>query len=213
MTTSTDGVSDWSDPLDVEVGLIDPSDWTAVPITATFAETPPERPIRFRRAFSVRPRARASPALRIGTRDLHRRVQRLADRRRRPRAGLDELPPPTPLPDVRRHGRRPRRRERVRRHRRRGVVPRPPRLPRRPPRGLRHRHRSDRAAGALLRRRHDRRRSPRIVTGAPVSGPTSRPACTTARRTTPDWPSRRGRHRASTTATGSRSASSRRSPT
>ncbi len=55
MTTSTDGVTDWSDPLDIEVGLIDPSDWTAVPITATFADTPPERPVRFRRAFAVRP--------------------------------------------------------------------------------------------------------------------------------------------------------------
>ncbi|HWM21955.1 MAG TPA: family 78 glycoside hydrolase catalytic domain [Ilumatobacteraceae bacterium] len=54
VTTSTDDVSDWSDPLDIEVGLIDPSDWTAVPITATFADTPPERPVRFRRTFSVR---------------------------------------------------------------------------------------------------------------------------------------------------------------
>ena len=35
---STGDGSDWSDPLDIEVGLLDPSDWTAVPITATFPD-------------------------------------------------------------------------------------------------------------------------------------------------------------------------------
>jgi alpha-L-rhamnosidase len=49
------GVTEWSEPLDVEVGLLDPADWTAVPVAATFAEAPPERPIRFRRGFVVRP--------------------------------------------------------------------------------------------------------------------------------------------------------------
>ena len=58
VTTSTGDVSDWSDPLDVEVGLLGSTDWTAVPITATFPDTPPERPIRFRR--DVRRRARDS---------------------------------------------------------------------------------------------------------------------------------------------------------
>jgi alpha-L-rhamnosidase len=46
--------SDWSDPLHVEVALLDPIDWSAVPITADFPGEAPERPIRFRRAFSVR---------------------------------------------------------------------------------------------------------------------------------------------------------------
>lgn len=55
VTASTGESSDWSSPLDIEVGLIEPSDWTAVPITATFPDEPSERPILFRRGFSVRP--------------------------------------------------------------------------------------------------------------------------------------------------------------
>ena len=51
---ATGEATEWSAPLDVEVGLVDPADWTAVPVTATFAEAPPERPIRFRRGFLVR---------------------------------------------------------------------------------------------------------------------------------------------------------------
>jgi alpha-L-rhamnosidase len=52
---ATGEFTDWSEQLDIEVGLLDPADWTAVPVYATFAETPPERPIRFRRGFLVRP--------------------------------------------------------------------------------------------------------------------------------------------------------------
>ena len=55
VTTTTDDVSDWSEPLVIEVGLIDLTDWTALPITATFPGTPPERPIRFRRSFAIQP--------------------------------------------------------------------------------------------------------------------------------------------------------------
>jgi alpha-L-rhamnosidase len=47
--------SDWSEPLVVEAGLLDPSDWRAMPVTATFAGEPPERPVRFRRRFKVGP--------------------------------------------------------------------------------------------------------------------------------------------------------------
>ncbi|MET0908748.1 MAG: glycoside hydrolase family 78 protein [Ilumatobacteraceae bacterium] len=42
-----------SAPLDLEVALADPTDWTAVPITASFPESTVERPIRFRRQFTT----------------------------------------------------------------------------------------------------------------------------------------------------------------
>jgi alpha-L-rhamnosidase len=48
-------VTDWSDPLDVEVALIDSTDWSAVPVTAGFSHAAAERPVRFRRRFAVRP--------------------------------------------------------------------------------------------------------------------------------------------------------------
>jgi alpha-L-rhamnosidase len=52
--TGRDGDSSpWSDPLDIEAGLLDSADWTALPVTATFDGAPPQRPIRFRRAFVV----------------------------------------------------------------------------------------------------------------------------------------------------------------
>ena len=103
----------------------------------SIAGAPPERPIRFRRGFAVRGGLVARPALRIGARHLHRRVQRRAGRRPRARPGVDELPPPPALPDVRRHRPPARRRQRDRDDRRRGLVPRPHRIRRRAPRGLR----------------------------------------------------------------------------
>ena len=45
--------SPWTAPLTVEAGLLDPSDWRAVPVTADFPDEVPERPIRFRRTFDV----------------------------------------------------------------------------------------------------------------------------------------------------------------
>ncbi len=45
--------SDWSESVTLETGLLEPSDWLAVPVTATFAGEPPERPVRFRRRFTV----------------------------------------------------------------------------------------------------------------------------------------------------------------
>ena len=45
--------SPWSDPLDIEVGLLDPADWAALPVTAAFDGVAPQRPIRFRRTFAV----------------------------------------------------------------------------------------------------------------------------------------------------------------
>ena len=91
--------SDWSDPLDVEVGLIEPADWSALPITADFPDAAAERPIRFRRRFTVRPGLTRS-AVRLGARCLHRRLQRLGARRRGPRSGLDDVPPSPPLHDL-----------------------------------------------------------------------------------------------------------------
>jgi alpha-L-rhamnosidase len=54
LISSAGDASPWSDPLELEVGLLDPSDWTAVPIVATPPHGGRERPIRFRRAFEVR---------------------------------------------------------------------------------------------------------------------------------------------------------------
>ena len=53
VATSTGELSSWSDPLDLEIGLLTPSDWTAMPITAVLPGEPPERPVRFRRTFEV----------------------------------------------------------------------------------------------------------------------------------------------------------------
>ena len=72
-----------------------------------------------------------SPPVRVGARRLHRRVQRPADRRRGARAGLDQLPPPAPLPDPRRHRPARRRCQRARRLARRRLVPRATRVRRR----------------------------------------------------------------------------------
>ena len=68
-------------------------------------ETAPERPIRFRRQFTVRPglrRARLyASALGVYTVECNGSPAR----RRRARPRLDGVPPSTPLPDVRRHRR------------------------------------------------------------------------------------------------------------
>ena len=54
VTGATGDSSDWSDPLAIEIGLLEPSDWTAMPVTADLDGVSPERPIRFRRTFAVR---------------------------------------------------------------------------------------------------------------------------------------------------------------
>ncbi len=55
-TAGPDGaVGSWSDPLAVEAGLLQVDDWIAVPITVRLAGEVPERPVQFRRAFTVRP--------------------------------------------------------------------------------------------------------------------------------------------------------------
>ncbi len=46
--------SPWTAPLTVEAGLLEASDWLAVPVTAAFPDEVPERPVRFRRRFEVR---------------------------------------------------------------------------------------------------------------------------------------------------------------
>ena len=46
--------SAWSEPVDLEIALLEPSDWAAVPITADGVGEDPERPVQFRRAFAVR---------------------------------------------------------------------------------------------------------------------------------------------------------------
>ena len=196
--------SAWSEPLDLEVALLEPSDWAAVPITADGRGREPGTagpvPTRLRRAR----RPSAGPPLRLRARRARHVAQRVARRRRRARTRLDAATdiasataPPTSQralaagPNADRDDRR------------RGVVPRPPRLPRRPARRLRRRHRADRPARAVLRRRHRRDDRDRDATGgrprrlASVGQPVRR----RERRRTP----RRaglGDSRASTTATG-----------
>lgn len=51
---SNDTQSEWSDPLQIEVGLLDSQDWSAVPITASAPEENRTQPIRLRHTFSVR---------------------------------------------------------------------------------------------------------------------------------------------------------------
>lgn len=43
----------WSHPLTIETGLLDASDWTALPITSELADQDEERPVRFRRSFTT----------------------------------------------------------------------------------------------------------------------------------------------------------------
>ena len=82
-------VSDWSDPATVERGL-DAGGWQA-----RLIEPGPPR-ARYRGPAAPRVlrgrRLRRGPAVRHRPRDLRRRDQRQARRRRRTRAGLDELP-------------------------------------------------------------------------------------------------------------------------
>lgn len=44
-------VTEWSDPVTIEVGLLDATEWSAVPICAPTLDDDPLRPIRFRRTF------------------------------------------------------------------------------------------------------------------------------------------------------------------
>ena len=103
--------------------------------------------------FTVAPRLIAGPAVRLGARRLHRRAataRRSATTSSLPAGratATDSATRPTTSPTLLARGR-----QRARRHRRRGLVPRPARLPRRAPRHLRRRHRSDRPARAALRR-------------------------------------------------------------
>ena len=99
--TGADGsVSDWSDPAIVERGL-DAGDWQAV---ADRAWSPTERgpAALLRREFTVDGDDRVGAAVRDRARDLRRRDQRPAGGRRRPGAGVDQLPPPAALPGLRR---------------------------------------------------------------------------------------------------------------
>ena len=147
--------SAWSDPLDIEAGLLDPADWAARAGHGDVRRrAPPQRPIRFRRDFTVDDRSDAGPPLRLGARRVHRRAATAR------RVGDDVLAPGW---TVYRHRLRYQtfdvaellrdRRQRARADRRRGLVPRPSRVPRWPARRLRRRHRPDRPARAALRRR------------------------------------------------------------
>ena len=77
------------------------------------------------------PAAGAGPAVRHRARRLRAAAQRRAGRRRRAGAGLDRVPPPAAVPDLRRHRAAARGRQRARRDRRRRLVVRLRRLRRR----------------------------------------------------------------------------------
>ena len=158
--------SKWSEPLDIEVGLLVSADWSAVPITATFDDSPPERPIRFRRGFVVRDglvRARMYASA-LGVYTVACNGSMVGDDVLAP--GWTFVPASPALPDVR-HRRRPATwRERDRDDRGRGLVPRPPRVSGWAPRHVRQRDRSDRSSRTAVRRRQHRHRGD----GSPVAG-------------------------------------------
>ncbi len=127
--------STWSEPAAVEAGLLEAKDWTArfvtpdwdedtIPPTALSAAAPRVSPPRSgSKGTTVRDRA-----WRLRSAD-----QRTYGRRPRARAGLDELPSPPALPDVRRHVAAARGSQRDWRHGRRWLVSRPAGFRRRHP--------------------------------------------------------------------------------
>ena len=197
--------SPWSDPLDIEVGLLDPARLGGAARHGRLrrcgaAATDPV-PSHVRR----RCRSDEGPALRLGVRRVHRRVQR-----HRRSATTSSLPagPSTATASATRRTTSPTccvQGDNVARcDGRRRLVPRPHRLPRRAPRRLRRRHRPDRPARTALRRRLDRRHGgDRRQLARRPRRPVWRRASTTARCTTPGSPTTAGRRPASTTARGS----------
>ena len=96
--------TDWSVPCTVEAGLLDAQDWQARFVSPDWDEdVSTDQPASFlRREFTVRgPVARAGCTRRPTASTS--RAQRRPRGRPRARPGLDELPAPAPLPDVRRH--------------------------------------------------------------------------------------------------------------
>ena len=119
--------SDWSEPATVEAGLLSPDDWTArfvSPLALGGLGRPRADP---RRRAARAGAGGARPPVRHRPRRLHRDAQRPPRRRPRAGAGLDELPPPAALPDLRRHRPRSRGRQRTRGAARQRVVPGPAR--------------------------------------------------------------------------------------
>ena len=90
--------------LEVEVGLNYQSDWTAVPVATAVAEVPAERPSAFV-ATSRCERAGPGPSLRaaLGVYTVECNGSPIGDDVLAPR--VDELQPPSPISDVRRHRR------------------------------------------------------------------------------------------------------------
>lgn len=55
ITGNDNATTEWSDPLNIEVGLLQETDWLALPVTSSAADDDIECPIRLRRAFTVGP--------------------------------------------------------------------------------------------------------------------------------------------------------------
>ena len=155
--------SPWTAPLTVEAGLLEASDWLAVPVTAAFPDEVPERPVRFRRRFEVRD-GLVSARLYVtafGIYDVRCNGEVVGDEllapgwtsmRHRIRYATHDLTDQL-VPGANALGA----------DRGRGLVARPPRLHGREAGPLRRGHRADRAARAGLRGRGTRHRRHRLV--------------------------------------------------
>ena len=209
--------SAWSEPLDLEAGLLSEADWSARWITSSErqADDAPGRPEHFRRVFTLRPRERRHDRARPPVRNLGRHQpvapERCGGRRHAARAGVVDVRPAPPVRDARRHRERRAGREHDRRGRRRRLVARAPRLgddaerlrrPARPARAtrdhvLRRHHRDDRHRRDVADLVRSRSWAPTSTTASPTTraspwtaGPP--PASTTphgppARPSRPGW--------------------------
>ena len=69
--------TEWSEPLDIEVGLLDPADWSAVPVTATFDDALARAADQIPPIARRPPRSDAGQVVRLGAGRLHHRLQRV----------------------------------------------------------------------------------------------------------------------------------------
>ena len=212
-SATEDGWSDWSPVLRVEAGLLDARDWVAPAITLPDdpgAHGPRPSPVLRRDVPARRPMS-SRRRLYVTSLGLHHvSDQRAAGLRGSPRARLDQLPPPAPRRDLRRHLAALEGRQRHRRHPRRWLVSGAAsaggpdsRCPVRA-RGRPHRPARGRAGGRDDPGDRDRRH----LAGRDGRDP-SPPTSTTVRSSTSGKPGTAGSCRGTTRAAGSRPGSCR----
>ena len=108
-------MSEWSDPVPVEAGLLREEDWQATfvgPAWDEDLESPQPCPY-LRRAFEITKPVTRARLVRDRARRVRARAQRAWCQRPRARTRMDQLPPPPPLRHLRRHRAVPRRSENV----------------------------------------------------------------------------------------------------